>query len=118
MESLDIWTFGDQYRATVKAQSSNDRSFLTGMALCLNSQLQITEGAKKLSPVPILLMSNSEGILQTYYFLNQMPSICKIPESFPIINKNTDQNRQQTFSTLTSIAPPFQTLSSFMENSK
>jgi hypothetical protein len=51
------------------------------MALGLNSTLSLSEGNKKLPPCPILLFSNSEGVLQVYYFIHKtLPSICRKPE--------------------------------------
>jgi len=51
------------------------------MALGLNSTLSLSEGNKKLPPCPILLFSNSEGVLQVYYFIHKnLPSICRTPE--------------------------------------
>ncbi|CAF3915015.1 unnamed protein product, partial [Rotaria sordida] len=83
MNSLDIWTFADQFRATVKSVTniSNEHPILTGMALGLNSTLEISEGNRKLTPCPMLLISNSDGLLQVYYFIHKsLPSICRIPE--------------------------------------
>ena len=51
------------------------------MALGLNSTLSIAEGKNKLPPCPILLLSNSDGLLQVYYFIHTtLPSICRPPE--------------------------------------
>ncbi|CAF1589499.1 unnamed protein product [Rotaria sp. Silwood1] len=83
MNSLDIWTFADQYRATVKSatNSNNDRPILTGMAIGLNSTLTISDGHTKLPSCPILLLSNSDGLLQVYYFIHKSSSsLCRTPE--------------------------------------
>ena len=81
---MDIWTFDDQYRAIVKSgkNASNTQLILTGMALGLNSTLSITERNEKLPPCPILLLSNSHGVLQIYYYIQRnLPSICRAPET-------------------------------------
>ncbi len=72
----------DQFRATVKGSTNvnNQRPILTGMALGLNSTLSISEGNTKLPSCPILLLSNSEGLLQVYYFFQQnLPSMYQTP---------------------------------------
>ncbi|CAF3653716.1 unnamed protein product [Adineta steineri] len=82
-DSLNIWTFDDKFRATVKgsSNSSNERPILTGMACGLNSTLSIAEGTKKLPPCPVLLLSNSDGVLQVYYYIHKnLPSILRAPE--------------------------------------
>lgn len=84
---MDIWTFDDQYRAIVKSgkNASNTQPILTGMALGLNSTLSITERSEKLPPCPILLLSNSDGVLQIYYYIQKnLPSICRAPEPIKI----------------------------------
>jgi hypothetical protein len=45
-DSLDTWTFADEFRATVKTSTNvtNERPILTGMAIGLNSTLSIAEG--------------------------------------------------------------------------
>ncbi|CAF4443478.1 unnamed protein product, partial [Rotaria magnacalcarata] len=57
---------------------NNERPILTGMTLGLNSTLLISEGNTKLPPCPMLLLSNSDGLLQVYYFIcNSLPPICR-----------------------------------------
>lgn len=80
---MDVWTFADQYRAVVKSETtdSNERPILTGMALGLNSTLLISDGNTKLPPCPMLLLSNSDGLLQVYYFIcKSLPPICRTYE--------------------------------------
>ena len=82
-DSLDIWTFADEFRATVKGSTNVNKEpiILTGMAIGLNSTLLISEGDKKLPPCPMLLLANSEGLLQVYYFIHKnSPSICRAPQ--------------------------------------
>ena len=51
------------------------------MALGLNSTISIKEYGKQLPSCPMLLLSNSEGVLQVYYFIHeQFQSICRAPE--------------------------------------
>jgi len=105
-DSLDIWSFADQFRATVKGSTNtnNERPILTGMALGLNSTLSISEGNKKLSSCPVLLLSNSEGLLQVYYFINKsLPSICRSPEVIKQIQPNNILGAPSL--TLTSLEP-------------
>ncbi|CAF3197259.1 unnamed protein product [Rotaria socialis] len=60
------------------ATDNNERPILTGMALGLNSTLLISEGNTKLPPCPMLLLSNSDGLLQVYYFIcKSLPPICR-----------------------------------------
>lgn len=82
------------------------------MAIGLNSKLLISEGHKKLPPCPMLLLSNSEGVLQVYYYIDkQLPSPCRASEVIksiqisqpqqPLISTNT------TFGTPSSSSSPF-----------
>ncbi|UJR09672.1 hypothetical protein I4U23_013906 [Adineta vaga] len=83
MDSYDIWTFDDHLRADVKGSLKVDSKqlTLTGMALGLNSTISIKEYGKQLPSCPMLLLSNSEGVLQVYYFIHeQFQSICRAPE--------------------------------------
>ena len=80
---MDIWTFDDQYRAIVKGvkTAQNKQPILTGMALGLNSTLTITERNEKLPPCPMILLSNSDGLLQVYYYIHKnLPSLCRPSE--------------------------------------
>ncbi|CAF3331653.1 unnamed protein product [Rotaria sp. Silwood2] len=110
MNSLDIWSFADQFRATVKSSTNtnNDRPFLTGMALGLNSTLSISEGNTKLPSCPMLLLSNSNGLLQVYYFIHKsLPSLYRLPE---VIKQNqTLQSSMNSFLGMT-LSSPSQTL--------
>lgn len=85
---MNIWTFADHCRANVKSApktNDDDRPILTGMALGLNSTLPIADGTTKLPPCPMLLLSNSHGILQVYYFTyKSLPSICRPAEVIKI----------------------------------
>jgi len=75
------------------------------MALGLNSTLSISEGNKKLSSCPVLLLSNSEGLLQVYYFIHKsLPSICRSPEV--IKPHNILGTPSLTSTSLQSIIPP------------
>jgi len=82
------------------------------MALGLNSTLSLSEGNKKLPPCPILLFSNSEGVLQVYYFIHKnLPSICRPPEVIK-------QIQPPTAPSLPSQQSPLDSLQSLLPSSK
>ncbi|CAF0885930.1 unnamed protein product [Adineta ricciae] len=83
IDAYNTWTFPDHLRADTKGDLKIDSKqlTLTGMALGLNSALTIPEFKKKLPPCPMLLLSNSEGVLLVYYFLHQqLQFACHAPE--------------------------------------
>jgi hypothetical protein len=105
--ALDIWTFADQYRATIKGSNINnkERAILTGIAIGLNSTIKIAEGRcqslrvnlfsssllignKKLPPCPTIFFANNQGILQVYYFIHKnLPSVYREPELISVVQQ-------------------------------
>jgi hypothetical protein len=94
------------------------------MALGLNSTLSISEGNKKLPPCPMLLLSNSEGLLQVYYFIHKnLPNPCRTPEAIKPIQAQPQPQplslTNTTFGTpLSSQISPLNSLQSFLPSSK
>ncbi|CAF0968425.1 unnamed protein product [Rotaria magnacalcarata] len=93
---------------------NNERPILTGMTLGLNSTLLISEGNTKLPPCPMLLLSNSDGLLQVYYFkCNSLPPICRPFEAIqqiqvlqPTINMVSGTSIPPSSSSSSSSTPP------------
>lgn len=82
------WSFEEDGRPSMPLTNDNDETFPMGLAFDFSSTRPIAKGEERLPPAPIMMILSTDGVLCSFYMVNQTPNtshdIVKAPEPLPL----------------------------------